>query len=67
MSELTIERRFELAAFQSKVVAMSESQAKTELLYLHQAYLDQQDAFKRLLAHQWGITPVVAPENHHAG
>ncbi len=55
MSNLSMEQQFALRAFEADAQKMSRDQAIAFLIELNRQFVEQQNAYKKLLAHQWGF------------
>jgi hypothetical protein len=53
--ELSLEQQFNIRSFETQVGDMSREQAQDFLVKLYRQMVMQENAYKNLLKHQWGI------------
>jgi len=55
-TNLTTEQQFNTIAFASQVDKMSGEQARTMLVDFYRLSLEKENSYKKLVAHNWGLT-----------
>jgi hypothetical protein len=53
--ELTLEQQFAVKSFESQVAQMNREQAQEFLVKLYKQMMMQENTYKALLKHQWGM------------
>jgi hypothetical protein len=53
--DLSLEQQFSIRSFEHQVKDMSQSQAQEFLVNLYRQMMLQENSYKNLLKHQWGI------------
>ncbi len=54
-SELSLEQQFSIRSFQHQVKDMNQAQAQEFLVNLYTQMMMQENSYKNLLKHQWGM------------
>ena len=56
--ELSLEQQFNIRSFEQQVQNMSREQALEFLVNLYRQMILQENSYKNLLKHQWGISEI---------
>jgi len=56
--ELSLEQQFNIRSFEQQVQSMSREQALEFLVNLYRQMILQENSYKNLLKHQWGISEI---------